>query len=83
MNHLRDLLTANTTEEEFQKVLQGLCKQTGQFKDECLALVNEYYPEIYNFLVTELDANKACIMVGICLAKDNEQVIIKFTCLFK
>jgi saposin len=32
--HLRDVLIANTTEEEFEEILKGLCKQTGSFKDE-------------------------------------------------
>jgi saposin len=32
--HLRDILVANTTEQEFEEVVKGLCKQTGSFKDE-------------------------------------------------
>lgn len=32
--HLKDILVANTTESEFQQVLLGLCKQTGNFADE-------------------------------------------------
>lgn len=32
--HLRDVLIANTTEQEFEDVLRGLCQQTGSFKDE-------------------------------------------------
>lgn len=32
--HLRDVLIANTTEEEFEEILKGLCKQTRSFKDE-------------------------------------------------
>jgi hypothetical protein len=32
--HLRDVLIANTTEEEFEEILKGLCMQTRSFKDE-------------------------------------------------
>lgn len=34
IGHLRDVLVANTTEEEFHEVLVGLCKQTGTFSTE-------------------------------------------------
>lgn len=66
VGHLRDLLVANTTEDEFKKVLEGLCKQTNSFKDECLSIVEEYYPVIYTFLVSELNSTSVCIFAGIC-----------------
>lgn len=66
VDHLRDLLVANTTELEFKHVLEGLCKQTKSFKEECLSLVDQYYEEIYNTLVHNLDSNGACFMIGIC-----------------
>ncbi|GLV43603.1 Saposin-related [Carabus blaptoides fortunei] len=72
VQHLRELLIANTTESEFQRVLEGLCSQTKGFKDECMSIVDEYYPQIYNFLVSELNANSVCVMIGIC--KDNDTV---------
>jgi len=64
--HLRDILVANTTEEEFEDVLKGLCKQTGSFKDECLSIVYEYYAPIYNFLVNSLNAEEVCKLFGLC-----------------
>lgn len=66
VNHLKDLLVANTTEAEFQQVLQGLCKQTHSFSDECLSIVNQYYGEIYEFLTQHLDSNGACFYIGVC-----------------
>lgn len=75
VGHLRDLLVANTTELEFQKVLQGLCNQTGQFRAECLSLVNEYYPIIYSFLVDELNGTVACQVIGICPQRINVDAI--------
>lgn len=71
VNHLRNLLVANTTELEFKQVLEGLCKQTKAFKEECVNLVDQYYPIIYQSLVSELDANAACFMIGVCPKGNN------------
>ncbi|KAJ8962207.1 hypothetical protein NQ318_018176, partial [Aromia moschata] len=73
VNHLRDLLIANTTQDEFKMVLTGLCKQTKQFSQECLSLVDQYYPEIYNFLITELNSTAVCSMIGICKNTNSQQ----------
>lgn len=62
----RDLLTANTTETEFKQVLEGLCKQTKSFKQECLSLADQYYDLIYAKLTKDLDPEGACFMIGIC-----------------
>lgn len=66
VSHLKDLLVANTTEIEFKQVLQGLCKQTGSFADECKAIVDEYYSQIYEYLTKGLDGNIVCQISGIC-----------------
>ncbi|XP_044760968.1 prosaposin isoform X2 [Coccinella septempunctata] len=66
VKHLRDLLVANTTEEEFKKVMEALCKQTRSFSDECVGLVDEYYPIAYQFLLEELNGTVVCAMIGIC-----------------
>lgn len=34
VKHLRDILVANTTEDQFLDVLKGLCKQTKSFSNE-------------------------------------------------
>ncbi|RLU22887.1 hypothetical protein DMN91_005165 [Ooceraea biroi] len=70
VGHLKDLLVANTTELEFKQVLLGLCKQTKSFADECKAIVDEYYMEIYEYLTKGLDSNLACQMAGICPSRD-------------
>ncbi|RVE48672.1 hypothetical protein evm_006638 [Chilo suppressalis] len=73
IKHLRDTLIANTTELEFYKVLKGLCKQTGEFKDECLHLAEQYYPIVYKFLVSDLQPEVICNMMGLCGKKlDND-----------
>lgn len=66
VNHLRDLLVANTTEAEFKQVLEGLCRQTKGFKDECVSIVDQYYAEIYEFMTKNLSPNEACFYIGIC-----------------
>ncbi|XP_053661914.1 uncharacterized protein LOC128711071 [Anopheles marshallii] len=66
VDHLRDVLIANTTELEFKQVLEGLCKQTKTFADECNNLVDQYYREIYETLVHNLNSNDACFMIGVC-----------------
>uniref|UniRef100_A0A182MI21 Saposin n=1 Tax=Anopheles culicifacies TaxID=139723 RepID=A0A182MI21_9DIPT len=66
VDHLRDVLIANTTELEFKQVLEGLCKQTKSFADECNNLVEQYYREIYETLVHNLNSNDACFMIGVC-----------------
>ncbi|XP_055388775.1 prosaposin [Condylostylus longicornis] len=66
IRHMRDVLTANTTVSEFKQVLEGICKQTKKFKDECLSIVDQYYDVIYNTLVNDLDPNGACFMIGVC-----------------
>ncbi|BES88025.1 SAPA [Nesidiocoris tenuis] len=67
VHHLRDVLIANTTEEEFKMVLTGLCKMS-KFKEECDSFVNQYYEAAYYFLVNELDGKMLCTQIKICNA---------------
>lgn len=66
VTHFKDVLVANTTEEEFLQVLKGICQQTGKFKSECLDLVEGNFKIIYNFLTQELDPPKLCAEVNLC-----------------
>ncbi|XP_033329739.2 prosaposin isoform X1 [Megalopta genalis] len=68
VEHLRDLLVANTTESEFHQVLDGLCQQTKSFAKECTSIVDEYYPEIYEYLTKRINSNSVCEISGICPA---------------
>nr|CAI5856978.1 unnamed protein product [Callosobruchus analis] len=72
VHHLRDLLIANTTEDEFKKVLLGMCSQSGEFKQECESLVNQYYTVIYNYLCEHLDGGEVCKAIGICPSSQQE-----------
>ncbi|VEN60891.1 unnamed protein product [Callosobruchus maculatus] len=72
VHHLKDLLIANTTEDEFKKVLLGLCDQSGEFKQECESLVNQYYSVVYNYLCQNLDGGAVCKAIGICPSPQQE-----------
>jgi len=66
VQHLKDVLIANTTEKEFEQVLLGICGQTKTYKKECVTLVEDYYPVIYSFFTEELDGKKLCTQIGLC-----------------
>lgn len=72
VGHLRDLLVANTTEKEFQYVLEGMCKQTKSFAPQCKSIVDEYYPEIYEYLVSGLNSNTVCVIASVCPSPGNK-----------
>nr|CAH7762266.1 unnamed protein product [Callosobruchus chinensis] len=72
VHHLKDLLIANTTEDEFKKVMLGLCSQSGEFKQECESLVNQYYSVVYNYLCQNLDGGAVCKAIGICPSPQQE-----------
>ncbi|XP_075215807.1 prosaposin isoform X2 [Lycorma delicatula] len=69
VDHVKDTLTANTTADEFRKVLEGICKQTGSFEDQCLELADNYYEIVYQFIVTELDGKEVCKVIRLCEPK--------------
>lgn len=73
-SYFRDLLIANTTETEFKSVLEGLCKQTRSFKAECLSIVDQYYVNIYDTLVKNLNENEACCAIEICPRQAGNQL---------
>lgn len=66
VKHLKDILVADTTEAEFKQVLQGICKQTRNFADECESIVDQYYDKIYDFIVQDINGAQICGLVGIC-----------------
>lgn len=70
VTHFKDVLVANTTEDEFLQILHGMCKQTGKFEKECTELVNENFKLIYDFLTQELDPQKICSEVNLCPRKN-------------
>lgn len=73
--HLREVFIANTTEIEFKNILIGFCHETGSFSNECINITYEYSNVIYKFLVEQLNADKACILLNICPRNDSDHVM--------
>lgn len=73
--HLRDLLITNTTASEFQMVLKGICKQTGSFAEECLSLVSQYYPMVYQYLISDLKPDEVCDLAGLCKVSQSTESV--------
>jgi len=66
VDHLRTWLTANTTRDEFHKVLTGLCQQTGKYKQECIGLADQYAGPLYDLLIEGMDPEEVCKQIGVC-----------------
>lgn len=64
--HWRQVLTSNTTEEEFKQILDGICQQTGKFRNECTSLIDSFYKPVYAWLMNEFNPKQVCEAIGIC-----------------
>lgn len=73
--HLRELLITNTSEVEFKNTLIGFCHQAGSFSNECINITYEYSHVIYEFLVDQLNANKACVLLNVCPRNQHDRVL--------
>ncbi|MCL4128776.1 UNVERIFIED_CONTAM: hypothetical protein GTU68_046402, partial [Idotea baltica] len=62
----RNNLASNTTKDEFKMILSGICHQTGKFEGECLALVDQYFEDLYELMMSEIDPKEICSSVGLC-----------------
>ncbi|GFW97437.1 hypothetical protein TNCV_4991141 [Trichonephila clavipes] len=65
LQHVKDLITANTTLEEFKTALLNFCKVTGKFADKCTNLVNDYYDMLFSY-IKQLDTRGMCTLMGLC-----------------
>lgn len=66
VQHLRESLLHNTTEAQFRQKLDGYCKKTRGFKNECLTVVDQFYHVIYSILKSQLDAESVCSFINVC-----------------
>jgi len=66
VKHVREIVTTNTTEEEFKQVILALCKQTGSFAKQCVSLTTQYYDVMYAFLAQEMDPKQVCRLLTLC-----------------
>ncbi|XKL58996.1 hypothetical protein PGB90_000012 [Kerria lacca] len=72
IEHFREILVANTTEEEFVQILKGICHQTGKFENDCLQIVEDNFKIIYKYLTEELNPSEICREINLC---SNENII--------
>jgi saposin len=65
VEHVKDLITANTTVEEFKGALLNFCNITGSFSERCTKLVNDYYDMLFNY-IRQIDSKGMCTLMGLC-----------------
>jgi saposin len=63
---LKEWLGSNVTREEFETMLENMCKETGKYKDECKTFFDQYGHEIYNLIMDDLDPELFCERLGVC-----------------
>lgn len=66
VQHLKDMITSNSTEEEVKELFLGFCKNLGSFEKQCEDFINENFQEIYDFLTDEMDPHLVCNALGLC-----------------
>ncbi|KAG8182465.1 hypothetical protein JTE90_020385 [Oedothorax gibbosus] len=69
VEHVKDLITANTTVEEFKGALLNFCNITGSFSERCTKLVNDYYDMLFNY-IRKIDSKGMCTLIGLCNNND-------------
>ncbi|GFT56774.1 hypothetical protein NPIL_92711 [Nephila pilipes] len=65
LKHVIDLITANTTLDEFKTALLNFCNHTGKFADKCTNFVNDYYNMLFSY-IKQLDTRGMCTLMGLC-----------------
>lgn len=63
---LRDLIVANSSREEVRQVLLNVCAHLKIYKDQCTSYVKDYFDEIYNFIIDEMNPKLVCSIFGLC-----------------
>uniref|UniRef100_A0A023G3H6 Putative prosaposin n=1 Tax=Amblyomma triste TaxID=251400 RepID=A0A023G3H6_AMBTT len=66
VEHLRQILASNTTEQEFKQALLNFCEVVGSAAEECQVLVDEYFDMVYSYLLEALDPDTFCSTIGLC-----------------
>ncbi|XP_013777064.2 uncharacterized protein LOC106461762 isoform X2 [Limulus polyphemus] len=66
VQYVRNIISSNTTKEEFRTALHNFCKDLGEMKDKCEKMVDEYFDVIYDFILNDLDPKSFCSAIGLC-----------------
>jgi len=65
----------NATEAEIIQALDTLCLQIPVVGQECVTVVNNYTPQIINWIVTKENPQQFCTQVGLCSSGKNTIVL--------
>ncbi|XP_054918958.2 uncharacterized protein Sap-r [Dermacentor andersoni] len=80
VEHVRQILASNTTEQEFKQALLNFCEELGAAAEECQSFVDDYFDMVYSYLLEALDPNVFCSTIGLCSAnrmKSEEKALNK------
>lgn len=66
VEHVRQIMAANTTEEEFKQGLLNFCEELSSAAEECQSLVQEYFDMVYAYILEALDPDGFCTTIGLC-----------------
>lgn len=65
LEHIKEMIIANTTVEEFRTALLNFCTHLGSFSQECTNLVDDYYDMIFD-QIRKMDTKTVCTVIGLC-----------------
>jgi len=69
---IKDYIEQNKTDTEIIHLIENVCKITGNWKDKCISIIDNYGKIIIDEVV-ELGDDKVCQLVGLCaMLKSNE-----------
>ncbi|KAK8771439.1 hypothetical protein V5799_025317 [Amblyomma americanum] len=66
VEHVRQILASNTTEQEFKQALLNFCEELGSAAEECQTFIDEYFDMVYSYLLEAFDPDTFCTTIGLC-----------------
>lgn len=66
IGYVQQYINNNSTESQAEAAIEEVCSKLGPLKDECDAVVQGYFPQIWQLLVSQADPDKVCAEVGLC-----------------
>jgi saposin len=74
LKEVDSLLGANATEAEVLTALAKVCSILPKsIQGECVNLINQYGPQIYQLLINKVDPQQICTAIGLCTSELIEQ----------
>lgn len=66
VEHLRQILASNATQEELKEAFLNFCEELGPAAEECQKLLDEYFDMAYSYLLEALTPDEFCAAIGLC-----------------